>query len=215
MNDPLLLAVEIGLLILTGVATAVSVWRAVAARDAESGAKKALKAAKESAAAAKEQANSAEVQAGAAVTAASSATRQATAAESRLLQTDTHRTDDRRADAIMALTRMLYREVEFAREMKLWSERAFLRFANGEELIRAYALVHKTDHDVVLWAAKKAERVREEVDRAQGEIAAASMAGPRRSAAARIAAESAQELLNWQRGDRDTASFTSDIESGI
>ena len=210
-----MLAVQIGLLILTGVAAAAAVRLAVAARDAESGAKVALKAAKKSAKAAQQQASAAEVQAGAAevqagaaVDAASSATRQATAAESRLQQTDSHRAADRRADAVMALTRMLYREVELARDLDLWMQRAFLRFANGEEFIRAYALLPPEEHDVVRWVGQQRELVQDAVDHAGGEVTGSAGVGRFRAQAAKIAAEAAQELLNWQRGDRDVSSFT-------
>lgn len=206
-----MLAVQIGLLILTGVATSVTVWRAVAARNAETGAKEALKAAKKSAAAAKQQAGAAEVQASAAVDAASSATRQATAAETRLLQTDTHRDADRRADAIMALTRMLYREVEFARDLDMWMQRAFLRFANGEELIRAFALLPPEDHDVARWVGKRRDEVQRYVDLAQGEVVGSAGVGRFRAQAAKTAADAAQELLKWQGGKRGVASFTAEL----
>lgn len=122
-------------------------------------------------------------------------------------QLDRHRDEDRRAAGVRSLARMLYREVEFATDPDLWRQRAFLRFKNGEELITAYATLKKSDHDVARWAAQKRNQIMPLVDASVGELASHTV-GPMRTAASSVAAHAVEELLLWQRGQRDTAWFS-------
>jgi hypothetical protein len=212
-----MLVLAIGTFVATAAAAAFAWVQAIVAVRAEKGAKRSLDLANAQVEAAQRQAKSAEEasvaagrQASAAESFAGAAGRQATAAEAIVDRTDRYRADDRRADAVMELTRMIYREVEFASSHDLWGPRAFLRFANGDRLIRAYSLLDQEDHDVARWVANRRDIVMDEVDQAMGEVSSGRV-GRHQSAAARVAAETSQELLKWLRGERTRASFTAEL----
>jgi hypothetical protein len=132
-------------------------------------------------------------------------------------QLDRHREEDRRGEALRALNRLLYREVELSTREELWRQRAFLRLENEKELITAYSLLGSSNADVGRWAAGRRTEIRMWVDMTpaakfeptEGEMWTAHV-GPMRAEAARLAAETVQELLLWQRGDpsRPTAWFS-------
>ncbi|MBN7792404.1 hypothetical protein [Microbacterium esteraromaticum] len=201
--DAAALIVNIGLLIATGGATAIA-WRgAISSSRSETKTEAAQNAAVSAASSARRQADAAEHS-------SLAARRQAEAAESALTQSDSHRADDREADAILGLVSMLYREVELASAFDLWTMRAFHRFSNGERLVRAYTLLPVESHPVARWSAARRDAVMKIVDRAQGDIASGGV-GRHQSHAAQTAEDAAQELLKWRRGERDTASFEAEL----
>lgn len=160
------------------VAAAVAVWQAIVARGARRDAQEAQRIVE----------------------------RQAVAAENAVEQLDRHRDADRRSEAIEAMTELLYREVDIGRDMEAWQGRSLLRFANEKHLVRANALLPPDDAPVAQWIAHQRNFVRNNIDRASGEIAIGQI-GPHLALAAKTAAEAVQELITWQRGERDTESF--------
>lgn len=123
-------------------------------------------------------------------------------------QLDRHRTEDRRAQALIALNELLYREVEFGSSVELYKASSFGRFENGKSLIRAYALLPREDAPVALWASWQSRWIAEEIKKAFAlrEMDSETVAAHREKAS-KIAADSLSTLLDWQAGDIPTSWF--------
>jgi hypothetical protein len=127
-------------------------------------------------------------------------------------QADRHRIEDRKANAIVALTRMLYREVELASTSELWQSRALHRFQNGELYVEAIALLDKSDQDVGRWVAAQRDRIMPIIDAAPRVTDHPNLWPTERREASSIATDGANALLLWQRGDRPTRWFTERLQ---
>ncbi|RKE60443.1 hypothetical protein [Microbacterium sp. AG238] len=123
-------------------------------------------------------------------------------------QLDRHRTEDRRAEGLLALTELLGEEAAVAADAGMWANAVAARFQANESLVRAYALLPDADLPVARWIAKERIRMTEVVDLAgqAGEFARQEP-GPHRGEALKIAAEAMQTLLDWQRGELRTSWF--------
>lgn len=224
------------------VATAASAafaWvQAKAALDAKEIAQASVEAASESAQAATRQATAAEQsarlserQAGAAEAsvavakdAAAAASRQAVAAESSNEMAAGFREADRRADAIIALSKMMIDSADLAmRAIDRAASRLrgedpgprltqLDRFRINETFIRGQSLLPGDDVAVARWSLAESSRLFAEVE-AQIDLGSLDRpeVGPARGAAMRIATETISTLFAWQRGERPTDWFVEQI----
>lgn len=123
-------------------------------------------------------------------------------------QLDRHRTEDRQAKAVLALTDLLTREAEVVLDPVAGQNPNLHWFRTNEALVRAYSLLPGKDAAVARWVAKQRDSLRAEVTLAKdnGEFLASTV-GNHRAAALRTAAEAMEQLLEWQRGNAHTSWF--------
>lgn len=238
------LLINIGLLIATAgatcatiVATAISIWRGVAAHKAERGAVAAQTVAGQHASAAATQAyaaidaaESARKQAFAAEDSAGSAQRQAAAAERSVLQRDDHRAQDRRAEGIIALAELLIRDADTviqAMDISIENLRAKLagepappapritqldRFRNNAFYVRAQAYLAGETPAIANWALMQSDRIYTEgIKTLEATGDPGTKSGAARSLVMRIANDAAKALFAWQRGDLDDEWFIDQV----
>lgn len=128
-------------------------------------------------------------------------------------QLDRHRTEDRRADGVIALTQMLIAETEIGMSPENVAKRPLLKMRTNADLIEAYAKLPAKDAPVARWAAMQRATMHQELDAAiaAGEITG-DIIGTHRGNVQRIAAESMSALLDWRNGETETNWFKKAIK---
>ena len=125
-------------------------------------------------------------------------------------QSDKHRREDRQAEAIIELCKLLTSEAAAGLDLEVAKYPALNGFRRNEHYIRAVALLDQDDMPVVHWVAAQRDEIHrlffvavESKEIAQAEV------GPAREQMLSIAAHAMERLLEWQRGDIPTRWFRS------
>ncbi|HLP66362.1 MAG TPA: hypothetical protein VK181_02460, partial [Rhizobium sp.] len=116
-------------------------------------------------------------------------------------QLDRHRTEDRLGEAIIELSNLLSAETKVGLDPETSARMTLYRFELNHHLIRAYALLPATEHDVVAFVARTRDLVQAAVNRslAEGENTRQTV-GDHRAEAFRVATLTMDGLIQWQAG---------------